>query len=199
MRIGLGRNEYIDFNPRYFAFAVDIWCLVWILLYKDVFYILISIFVRPTVPYCNCFPLYIGRLKITVFHFLFSCTMIFSMFWVSQALLLWYLNINEVPVPWCLISHIWYIRGTSSTVLYWRLSTGSEPWWLRSVLLTLSTFVIIETKISNLHPFRILMKISIQQFLMPFNRTTWPVFILWIVILILILHSVQSCENILTL
>ena len=37
---------------------------------------------RPTVPYCNCFPLYIGRLKITVFHFLFSCTMIFSILWV---------------------------------------------------------------------------------------------------------------------
>merc|ERR1712045_236142 len=47
----IGRNEYIDVNPR------------------------------PTVPYCNCFPLYIGRLKITVFHFLFSCTMIFSILW----------------------------------------------------------------------------------------------------------------------
>ena len=34
-------------------------------------------------PYCNCFPLYIGRLKITVFHFLFSCTMIFSILWVD--------------------------------------------------------------------------------------------------------------------
>ena len=38
---------------------------------------------RPTVPYCNCFPIYIGRLKITVFHFLFSCTMIFSFLWVG--------------------------------------------------------------------------------------------------------------------
>merc|ERR1711874_767054 len=47
----IGKNEYIDFNPR------------------------------PTVPYCNCFPLYVGRLKITVFHFLFSCTMIFSLLW----------------------------------------------------------------------------------------------------------------------
>ena len=32
---------------------------------------------RPPVPYCKFFPVYIGRLKITVFHFLFSCTVIF--------------------------------------------------------------------------------------------------------------------------
>ena len=48
---------------------------------------LASFYLRPTVPYCNCFPLYIGRLKITVFHFLFSCTMIFSILWVSYKII----------------------------------------------------------------------------------------------------------------
>ena len=73
MRIGLGRNEYINFNPR-------------LVLNGKNFPVLLYLIFRPTVPYCNCFPLYIGRLKITVFHFLFSCTMIFSLLWVSEML-----------------------------------------------------------------------------------------------------------------
>ena len=52
---------------------------IWLWLVKKS---LVPSFFRPSVPICNCFPLYVGRLKITIFHFLFSCTMIFSILWV---------------------------------------------------------------------------------------------------------------------
>ena len=36
---------------------------------------------RESGPFCFCFPFWIGRIKITLFHFLLSCTIIFSLLW----------------------------------------------------------------------------------------------------------------------
>ena len=112
---------------------------------------------RPSVPYCNCFPLYIGRLKITIFHFLFSCTMIFSLLWVGKL------------HSWDFVT-FYLSRAISSTALSWLPCMEREPSWLRLVH-SLLIFLQFSESLKSIYSHKSYWKPNNQEVLQ--NITNW--------------------------